>query len=90
MQGSTRACLQGCTHMRVRVPVGPHVCLSKVAEKLQKWSGDPKLSCRQRGPGWWCLIVTHRIFMHFTYALMDFIINTINTLILLRHNTSGI
>lgn len=36
------------------------------------------------------LIVMNKILMHFIYALMNFIINTINTLILLRYNTSWI
>ena len=60
------------------------VCLNKGAGTLLKWSNssNPLPPARH----WSALqpfIVTNKIFMHFIYALMKFIINTINALTLL-------
>ena len=82
------ASVQGHAHVTAGGLVGPHMGLSKGAEKLQKWTNDSELLSVPHWPSWKHLIVMNRIFMHFICALMNFIINTMNALILLRHNTS--
>ena len=78
-----QACLCEC-------PWAP-VYLNKGAGKVPKWSN----SSNSLFPAWhWPalqpFIITNKILMHFIYALMNFIINTINALTRLRHNTSWI
>ena len=76
-----QACLCEC-------PWAP-VYLNKGAGKVPKWSN----SSNSLFPAWhWPalqpFIITNKILMHFIYALMNFITNTINALTRLRHNTS--
>lgn len=76
-----QACLCEC-------PWAP-VSLNKRAGKMPKWSDSSNsLSPAQHWPALQPFLITYKILMHFIYSLMNFIINTVNALIRLRHNTS--